>query len=103
MANTITGFSVVQSISVSIAFGSSLSWLQDENIVVQATIASIIVLFIAGYLMAVETCHSLAIENADGDPKIWNPVNRGRVAPIFLFGLIPLSGLFAKDTLGQLV
>jgi hypothetical protein len=97
LANIITGFSVVQSVAIAIAFGKDLAGLQKEEEVVKVALAVIAVVFAGVYCFAVRRCWALARSIDSEHEIIWRQVTRGRELCIWLFTGVLIFGLFAPE------
>ena len=96
LANTIAGFSVLQSLTVSIALGnSSLRGVVKEF----SNCSLLLIIFVAIaygglYCFAVHRCRVLAREGGTVNEKVWAETTFGRIGAIysaigiFVFGLV---------------
>ena len=101
LANVITGFSIAQSLAISVALGTTLQdQLQLAPIKVKGTIAIIAVLYGTLYCVAVYRCLAMARKVPLELDAVWRETTIGRVIAIYLFTLIFVFGLFAPDLLG---
>lgn len=101
LANIVTGFSVAQSIAFSFALSKKdLIDLQIETIKVKIVLTIIIIIFAAIYSYGVFRCYQLAMSIDRTSDRIWLQVTYGRLASIWLFTLVPVFGLFAKNIFG---
>jgi hypothetical protein len=99
LANIITGFSVAQSIGVSIGFAKDLADLQLQTLKVKAAITGVAILFCAGYCCAVWRCCFWAkyLHSAKESLLVWDEVTYGRIACIIVFTGVMVFALFAPN------
>jgi hypothetical protein len=97
LANIITGFSVVQSVGIAIAFGKDLAGLQGGKLVVKFAVALVAVVFAGVYCFAVRKCWVLSRSVDSEHETIWRQVTRGRELCIWLFTGVLIFGLFAPE------
>ena len=101
LANIITGFSVAQSVAVTIAFGKDLAGLQHQPPVVKLAVTFIAVVSAGAYCFAVRRCWGLARSVDSEHEAIWRQVTRGRELCIWFFTAVLVLGLFAPEILRQ--
>ena len=97
LANIITGFSVAQSIAVTIALGKDLAGFQHQPVVVRLAVSGMAVVFAGVYCFAVRRCWVLARSVDSEHDVIWRQVTRGREFCIWLFTGVLIFGLFAPE------
>jgi hypothetical protein len=83
LANLITGFSVAQSVAVTVALSKDLTDFQHQTIAVKITVAVIAILVATGYCAAVYRCRILVC-SVDRHEDIWRHVTWWRMGCIYL-------------------
>jgi hypothetical protein len=104
LANIITGFSVAQSIGVSIGFAKDLADFQLQALPVKVAVTGIAILFCAGYCCAVWRCRFWAKHlNPERESSlIWDEVTYGRIACIVFFTGVMIFALFGPNLFSSL-
>jgi hypothetical protein len=101
LANIIAGFSIAQSLAFAFVLGRDLVGLQSQTMRVKVVLTIFCVVFAALYSFGVFWCYHLAMSVVQAHDLIWFQVTCGRVAGIWLFGAVPVFGLFAPNIFGQ--
>jgi hypothetical protein len=97
LANIVTGFSVAQSLAFAVALGKDLAGLQSQIMCVKVVLTIFCIVFGCAYSFAVWRCHRLAMSVDNVHSNVWLQVTRGRIFCIWLFGIVPVFGLFAPN------
>ena len=101
LANIITGFSVAQSVGVSIALGKDLAGLHHQRVPVKVFVSILAFLAAGAYCFGVHTCFQLAQTVDTSHLNIWCQVTLGRQICILFFTAVFVVVLFAPEMFPQ--
>jgi CheY-like chemotaxis protein len=101
MANKIAAFAIIKSCGVGLALGVNLANIHDQTIFVRSLLAIVAIMAATIYSYGVVSCYRRAMSIDTTRQVLWRQATYGRVIIIWLFTLIPVIGLYARNLFGK--
>ncbi|MGB7950602.1 MAG: response regulator [Candidatus Binatia bacterium] len=101
LANKIAAFAIIKSCGVGLALGVNLANIHDQTIFVRSLLAIVAIMAATIYSYGVVSCYRWAMSIDTTRQVLWRQATYGRVIIIWLFTLIPVIGLYARNLFGK--
>jgi CheY-like chemotaxis protein len=101
MANKITAFAIAKNCGLGVALGLNFANVHDQTIFIKSLLAILAIMTATVYSYGVVSCYRWAMSIDKTRQVLWRQATYGRVITIWLFTLVPVVGLYARNLLGK--